>query len=423
MNQSSPYEILNRCIHCGMCLPVCPTYALTGLEISSPRGRIRLMKSVAEDKLAITETFVDEMYFCLDCQACQTVCPAGVQYGVLVENARRLISEEHKDPVMLRMVKRFLLNGLLASKRRLRMAARALWLYEFLGLRDAVERSGILSVFSESLDQKHSMLPRASRRTFEEEVPEILKPAGGRVRGRIGFLSGCMMNVGLADVHRDAVEVLLACGFEVLVPKGQECCGSLHAHNGEVKMARSLARRNLDVFEKLSFDYFVVDSGGCSAFLKEYGGLLADDPKYAEKAAVFSGKVRDITEFLASTELPGLREYKKRVTYHEACHLVHSQKISAEPRKVIRSVPGVDFVDLPESTWCCGSAGIYNITRFDDSMKLLERKMRNIASTGAEIVATANPGCHLQLQYGIRKFGLAIEVVHPVSLIRRAIRS
>jgi len=417
--QQSPYDILSRCIHCGMCLPACPTYALTGLEMSSPRGRIRLMKFVAEDKLPITEYFVDEMYFCLDCQACQTVCPAGVEYGELVENARRLIAENRKDPLAVRLVKKFFLSGLLTSNRRLKFASRVMSFYERSGLRNAVEQSGLLSIVSERLHEKHSMLPHVADRFFDDNVPEVITPETD-VKGRVGFLTGCIMNVALPEVHRDAVEVLLAHGFEVVIPRMQGCCGSLHGHNGEIDLAKKLAMINLDVLEQYEMDSFVVDSAGCGAFLKEYGRLLADHPVYGARASAFSAKVKEITEFLASIELQPCPSVKASVTYHEACHLIHTQKISAQPRKLIQSIPGVQFVELPEASWCCGSAGIYNIVRFDDSKKLLERKMQHVASTHADIVLTANPGCHLQLQYGVKKYGLKMEVMHPVSLLQRA---
>lgn len=416
----SPYNILDRCIHCGMCLQSCPTYALTGIELSSPRGRIRLMKSVAEDKLPITQGFVDEMYFCLDCQACETVCPAGVRYGALVENARHIIARADRDPLSVRLLKRFFLNGILVSKWRLKFAAKLLRLYEATGLREAVERSGILSVFSATFEDRHRLLPSVRERPFDESVDETLPPANGAAKGRLAFLAGCIMNHVLPDVHRDAVEVLRACGFELVIPKMQECCGSLHGHHGEIAIAKRLARWNLDIFEQYAYDYFIVDSAGCGAFLKEYGAWLADDHDYAEKAREFSAKVKDITELLAGIALPPLQPLEREVTYHEACHLVHTQNISAQPRKLIQSIPGLDFVELPEATWCCGSAGIYTVLRFDDSMKFLERKMQNLASTGAEIVVTANPGCHLQLEYGLKRFGLRMEVMHPVQLLRRA---
>lgn len=419
--QHSPYDILDRCIHCGMCLQSCPTYALTGFELSSPRGRIRLMRSVAEDKLPITRTFVDEMYFCLDCQACETVCPAGVRYGALVENARHLIAEARRDPFAVKMLKKLFLNGILVSRKRLGFLSKVLRLYAGSGLRDAVERSGILSLFSSTLEDRHRLLPSVDGRAFHESVQEILPPFNRKSKGRVAFLTGCIMDYVLPNVHQDCVEVLRACGFEVVIPKTQVCCGSLHGHNGELEMAKMLARKNLDVFEHFAFDYVTVDSAGCSAFLKEYGSLLATDRFYMERARVFSSRVNDITEFLANVDLPPLRPLRRTVTYHEACHLVHSQQISAQPRKLIQSIPGVEFVELPEATWCCGSAGVYNVVRFRDSMKLLERKINNLVSTGVDCVATANPGCHLQMQYGTRKFGLKIDVVHPVQLVRKAL--
>ena len=440
MNESMMHhieEVMSHCIHCGMCLPVCPTYALTNQEQSSPRGRIRLIRSVHEGKLDLSKEFVDEMYFCLDCQACQTACPAGVQYGVLVEDARRLIAERKRDPISLRIVKSIFLRGILASKFRTKLAAKVLRWYQQSGLQEAVDRSSILSIFSERLHDKHAMLPKVGKKFFDDEVAEVISPSE-KPRGRVVFLTGCIMNVVFPEVHRDSVDVLVQNGFEVVIPRLQVCCGSLHGHNGDIVTAKRLARENIDVVVHNEFfakgglgyasgvDALIVDSAGCGAFLKEYGKILADDPVYASKAEAVSKKTKDITEFLVevgfkkpepckgSKPLQGLR-----VTYHEACHLVHTQKISQQPRQIIQSIPGIEFVELPEATWCCGSAGIYNVVRFDDSMKLLERKMNNLASTKADIVLTANPGCHLQLQYGIRKFGLRMEVMHPVSLLNR----
>ena len=425
-NMHSLDELLHRCLRCGLCLPVCPTYNLTFQEQSSPRGRIRLIKEVREGSLGVTNGFADAIYFCLDCQACQTACPAGVHYGTLVENARQLINENKKDTFPLRMLKLLFLKGILASRARTKLFARLMTLYQRSGLREAVEETNFLSLFSERLQQKHALLPTFDGGSFDDGVPEFLSPPGQK-RGRVAFLSGCIMNVAFADVHRDAVAVLLKNGFEIVIPKSQQCCGSLHGHNGDFETARNLARRNIDVFDRVTFDALVVDSAGCSAFMKEYGALLADDPRYGARAEILSGKVRDISEFLFEVgfEKPdpseGLNSSRRlRVTYHDACHLVHSQKISQQPRSLIQAIPGIEFVELTESTWCCGSAGIYNVLRFDDSMHILERKMHNLAMTRADIVLAANPGCHLQLQYGIRKFGLKMKVLHPVSLLRRA---
>lgn len=413
-------DVLNNCIHCGMCLPVCPTYALTLQEQSSPRGRIRLIRSVNDGSIPLSEAFADEMNFCLDCQACQTACPAGVQYGELVEDARRLISEKRMEPWRVRVLKKFILDGILASPFRTKLFGRMLLAYERSGTRGALERSGLLGLLSSRLQMKHAMLPHGSPQFFDESVAERV-PASGERRGVVALLSGCIMNISFAEIHRDTVELLTMNGFDVVIPKTQVCCGSLHGHNGEIEGAKMLARTNLDVFSGLSFDSLIVNSAGCGAFLKEYGRLLADDASYSPIAAELSSKTMDLTEFLWNRGLrTPLQTLKQRVTYHEACHLVHTQKISKEPRELIASIPGLDFVELPEATWCCGSAGIYNVLRPDDSVALLDRKMKHLASTGAEVVVTGNPGCHLQLQCGIRKLGLRMEVVHPATLLLRA---
>jgi len=416
-------EVLHQCIHCGMCLPVCPTYALTQREESSPRGRIRLIKSLYDGALSVSDNFVEEMYFCLDCQACQTACPAGVRYGTLVEDARRQISENRKDPGFLRLVKNLFLKGVLGSRGRIRRFGKALQWYRRSGLQSAVDESGILGVISERMKAAHSLLPKADSAFFDESLPEVVH-SKIPVRGRVAFLSGCIMNVAFSEIHRDAVEVLTRLGYDVVIPKGQVCCGSLHGHNGDIEGARKLARQNVECFRKFEFDALVVDSAGCSAFLKEYGVLLNDDPQYCESARHLASRTKDITEFLAGITFPPLKlKCNVRVTYHDPCHLVHTQKITLEPRQIIRQLDGATFVELPESTWCCGSAGIYNILRYEDSMSMLERKIRNLQSTNTEVVLTANPGCHLQLAYGIKRFGLDMKVMHPVSLLKEALCS
>lgn len=406
-----------------MCLPVCPTYAVTNAEQSSPRGRIRLMREMFAGNLDLSDELVDEMYFCLDCQACQTACPAGVQYGELVEETRSIISARKKDPYAVRWLRTLFLKGILASGWRTKLFARVMRLYQRSGLRDAIETSGILKIFPSAVGGQHAMLPSISTSFFNETTPEFA-PCRGTLRGNVAFLTGCLMNVSFSEIHADAVEVLRHNGFNVHIPKGQVCCGSLLAHYGGEADAKLLARATIDTFERLDVDAIIVDSAGCAAYMKEYGRVFADDALYSGKADRISKKTRDMTEFLDEVGFtPPLKELRKRITYHDACHLVHTQKISRQPRAIIQSIPGVTFVELPESTWCCGSAGVYNIVRHEDSMKFLERKMENLRSTGAEIVVTGNPGCHLQLNYGIKKFGLKMEVMHPASLLRMAYSS
>jgi len=413
-------DIYNKCLSCGLCLPTCPTYNLDLREESSPRGRIKLIHSIQNDKLPLSKLFIDEMYFCLDCQACETACPAGVHFGELVEEARNIIHDKKQEPVSISIFKKIFLNYILSSPEKTKKAFKLLRLYQKSGLKVAVEQSNILKVFSDKLHHKHQLLPTVDERFFDEEFAEILSPKQG-IRGRVAFLTGCIMNVAFTKIHRDAVRVLLLNGFEVIIPKNQNCCGSLHAHNGEIEFAKKLVRKNIEYFEKFNFDSIIVDSAGCGAFMKEYGRILFDDDAFKDRASMFSSKVKDISEFLIEVGLTREpKNLKKKVTYHDACHLVHTQKISQQPRKLIQSIPGIEFIELSESSWCCGSAGIYNIVRFNDSMKILERKMINIRSTNADVVITANPGCHLQIQFGIKKYGLKMEVMHPVSLLSEA---
>lgn len=413
-------DIYNKCLQCGLCLPTCPTYNLDLREESSPRGRIQLIHSVQNNELALSDIFVNEMYFCLDCQACETACPAGVRFGELIEESRNMISEKGQETFFLKLFKKIFLRWILTSTKKTKTFARILRAYQRFGLKDAVAESELLRLFSTKLHEIHQLLPSIQGNFFDEEFPEVIRPSSD-IRGRVAFLSGCIMNVVFTDIHRDAISVLINNGFEVVIPKEQVCCGSLHVHNGEIECAKSLAQKNIEVFEKYQFDALVVDSAGCSAFMKEYTRIFVEDEKYAERAIIFSKKVKEITEFLSEVGLTTPRAaLNKKVTYHEACHLVHTQRISRQPRDLIRSIPGMELIELPEATWCCGSAGIYNVVRYDDSMKILDRKMKNLESTGADIVITANPGCHLQIQYGIKRYGLKMQVMHPISLFQAA---
>ncbi len=412
-------DFITNCMHCGLCLPTCPTYALTGLERSSPRGRIRLIKAVAEGEIGMTPIFVEEMNFCLDCQACETACPAGVKYGALVEAARVQIENQKRSPFVSRWTKRILLRGVLSSKPRLKIAARLLGWYQQSGIERMLDRTGLVRAFSPKLAEVQKLAPRVDTHFFDERLPEVL-PAFGPPRLRVGFLSGCIMNVAFAGVNRDTVEVLRRNGCEVVIPPDQECCGSLQAHNGDFEIARRLARKNIDVFGRYEIDALVMNSAGCGALMKEYGEYLKDDPAYKEKAERLSRIVKDLTEVLAKIGVvPPPRPFRHRVAYHDACHLVHAQKIAAEPRAVLAQIPGLELVELPESSWCCGSAGIYNVVQFETATALLERKMANVRETGAEIVVASNPGCLGQMNYGRSRFDVNVEIIHVATLLRR----
>jgi glycolate dehydrogenase iron-sulfur subunit len=406
-------DLLTQCMHCGLCLPVCPTYALTGLEKSSPRGRIRLMKSVMDGTLPVSETFKYEMDFCLDCQACQTACPAGVKYGELVESARILI-ESGKNGFSL---KRLTLKKIFGGKSGLRKAAALLRFYQKSGL-----EKGVLALsepFSGWIFNRARLLPRISEKFSIDILPEIIEPKS-KMRGTVAVLTGCVMDAIYADVNIDTVEVLAENGWRVAVPHSQVCCGSVNGHSGDVELAKSLAAKNIDAFEKTGADYYVVNSAGCSAFMKEYGKLLEDDPRYFGRAKRFSARVKEFSEFLFET---GYRKPRSRldvpVTYHEPCHLVHTQKISTQPRAMVNEIAGDNYRELNEATWCCGSAGIYNLTHCDDASRLLDRKLGNIGQTGANMVITGNPGCMAQIAAGIKNDGMDVEVVHPATVLNR----
>jgi glycolate oxidase iron-sulfur subunit len=417
------YSVVQQCMHCGLCLPTCPTYDATKVERNSPRGRIALMRSIADGQLEATKTFADEMYFCLGCLACMTACPAGVNYAELFEHARA----EAEQSGVLNSPKRGLIRGftlrwLFMDLSRLQLVGHALRLYQQLGLQTFIRRSGVLRLLPKRLRELESMTPTVQPK-FSAELIDPVTPAIGAQRHRVAMLTGCAQDLIFSDVNRDTVEVLARNGCEVVTPPEQLCCGSLHAHNGEWELAQQLARKNINQFPPEQFDAIITNAGGCGSHLKHYAKLLEGEPAYEQRAHEWDRKVKDIHEWLAQigiTTPPAGPD--QVVTYHESCHLCHGQKISAQPRELLRDIPGVKLVELPEANWCCGSAGIYNLTQPEMAGQLLERKMKHIRSTRCEVVATGNPGCLLQLVTGAKQEGLPVRIVHPVSLLAEAYR-
>jgi len=424
------YSVVQQCMHCGLCLPTCPTYDATKIERNSPRGRIALMRAIADGQLEPTAAFGDEMYFCLGCLACQTACPAGVNYAGLFEHARAEAEQSGalKSP-RRNLIRAFTLKWLFMDLRRLRLAARAIRAYQRLGLQSFIRRSGILKILPKRLRELEEMTPEIQPQ-FSADLIAPVTPAVGPKKFRVALLTGCAQDPIFSDVNRDTAEVLARNGCEVVTPPRQSCCGSLHAHNGEWKLAQELARRNLEQFPPDQFDAIITNAGGCGSHLKHFSALLADDPAYRERAMLWDKKVNDIHEWLikiglttpASTGKAGRQASPAVVTYHESCHLCHGQKITSQPRELLRAIPGLKLVELPESSWCCGSAGIYNLTQPQMAGDLLRRKMNHLKSTGAQIVATANPGCLLQIINGARAEGLDLRVAHPISLLAEAYR-
>jgi len=414
--------LLRQCIHCGFCLSSCPTYNLTAREISSPRGRIRMMKNVAEGNAPIDDIFMHEMFFCLDCRACETACPPGVQYGALVEAARAQVeyfraTQQHKPS----RFKNFILRKIFSQPQKLRRLAKLLRFYQNSGLEKVALALRLPKLLGKKMMALAPMAPRIEAKFTFERLPERLLPRDGKIRQRVALLSGCVQDVAFASVNEDTAMVLAENGCEVLTPRLQVCCGSLHGHTGDLEQAKLLARQNIELFEKLEVGAIIVNAAGCGSFMKTYGHLFANDATMHARAENFSAKVKDISEYLAEIGFKKPPQVlAKRVTYHDACHLVHGQKVAKQPRDIVRALAGDHYVELNEASWCCGSAGIYNLTHFETSMQLLERKMKNVLATGAQVVVTGNPGCAIQLQHGCRQAGVEIEIVHPATLLRRA---
>ena len=419
------YSVLQQCMHCGMCLPSCPTYTETLQEKSSPRGRIAMMRSIVDGHTEVSKNFAEEMYFCLGCLACQTACPAGVDYATLFENSRGEIERKNVLQSSKRdFIRYWTLGWLFMSLPRLRRLGKLLRFYQRSGLEKFVRKSKLIRLLPKTLRDLEPLTPRISS-YYTSEYIERLGQSRSLPQYRVGLISGCIQDISFAETNADTIEVLRTNGCEVILPSDQSCCGSLHAHNGELGLARDLARKNIDSFMPESLDAVIVNSGGCGSHLAHYDRLLQNDSKYAERAKVWSQKIWDIHEYLLEI---GFRSPKascgfRSVTYHESCHLKHGQGVSDAPRALLKAIPDLDLVELHESDWCCGSAGIYNITQPEMSMKLLDRKMGNIKKTGVEVIATGNPGCAVQIQFGGRRGGESFTVLHPVQLLAAAYRA
>ena len=397
------YEATLDCVHCGLCLPACPTYQETGRESSSPRGRIYVMRGIAEGRLELDREAVDEMFFCLACRACESACPAGVRYGHLIESMRAEIDARGARSRRVRWATRLMLRAIVGRRRPLRLIAALLRGYQRSGLERLVNRSRVLRIVP-ALDKAARALPVLP----DPFRPPILIPAQGPRRGRVAFFSGCVMPEMLGPVNEATVRVLAYNGFEVEIPPRQFCCGALQLHAGDVAGARRLQKRNRSVFRLDSADAVIVNSAGCGAALKDAGDDMAST-------------VRDVSEFLvdAGLRLPTGR-IEARVAYDDPCHLLHGQRIAEQPRRLLASIPGLEVFDLPGSRDCCGAAGIYSLTHPEMSERLLERKIEALRRVRPDVVATGNPGCILQLRRGIEQAGMQIEVVHPVELLDRA---
>ena len=416
-------DLLADCVHCGFCLPPCPTYALWNREADSPRGRIHLMKVALEGKAEITAEFARHFDTCLGCMACLTACPSGVRYDKLVEAARPQI-ERHVERRLGDRLFRRLIFALFPYPGRLRWVALKLWGYQRLGIQWLVRASGLLRLLPARLRAMEAMAPRIALGGVWSSLPGVI-PARGERRRRVALLLGCVQRIFFSDVNAATARVLAAEGCEVVVPQGQGCCGALMMHSGLEEDAAAMARRFIDAFEpSLSeVDAIVINAAGCGSTLKEYGHLLRDDPTYAARAAALAAKCRDVSEVLAALEPRAPRHpLRMRVAYHDACHLQHAQGVGEEPRRVLAAVPELEVCDVPEGGLCCGSAGIYNLVEPEAAGELGQRKAKNVLATGADAVVSSNPGCLLQLGSALEREGRPLRTMHLVELVDASIQ-
>ncbi len=398
------------CIHCGLCLSSCPTYRVLGNEMDSPRGRIYLMRAFDEGRTKITDSFVEHMFRCLDCRACETACPSGVHFGHMMEEMRGKIVEERSAHWIARLV----LKHVFPYPWRFGLASRMLQLYRATGIQNLVRGTRLLESIAPRMAAAEALMP-------EIQIESGVRlggfyPAEGERRGKVAFFSGCVMNSMLGSINRSSVRLLTAAGYDVVIPGSQICCGALANHAGLRDVAAGMAQTNIKAFNAQELDAIIINAAGCGAMLKEY-------PLLVEGAEGFSSKVKDIAEFLVSTRIYDRLKtpLKGRVGYDDPCHLIHGQRVRSEPRKLLKAIPGIQFVEVEGADQCCGSAGIYNITQNELSMEILDRKMEKIQNAHIDILATGNPGCMFQFKYGAKKHGMTLEVLHPVELLARSL--
>jgi glycolate oxidase iron-sulfur subunit len=409
---------LDRCVHCGLCLNACPTYRELGLEMDSPRGRIYQMVQIAAGA-PITSSYREHIDLCLACRGCESACPSGVQYGRLVEAARADIETNTVRPWQSRMLRSLVFKHLLQSPALMTIAGSMIYLYQASGLQRLARGSGLLKLFGK-FGRLEQLAPPAEVPFFFNKIGRTY-PAEGERKLRVAMMAGCLANVSFARLNEATVRVLQKNGIEVVIPRGQACCGALHMHAGIRDQARKLARRNIDAVLAGGYDAIITNAAGCGSTLKEYHELLEHDPEYAEKATQFVKLMRDVTELLGSIPLNrDMRDLPWRVTYQDSCHLAHGQKVRKQPRSLLQQVPGLVFREMPLSDVCCGSAGIYNVLHTDMAMDILERKMSSVNPMKVDVIATSNPGCMLQLRAGARIFGSGERVMHVIEVLDEA---
>ncbi|MFM1655146.1 (Fe-S)-binding protein [Brevibacillus sp. B_LB10_24] len=416
-----PYDETIQCVQCGYCLPACPTYMTMGKETHSPRGRINLVKMAAEGQISLDE-LQEPLDLCLGCRACEPACPSGVQYGKILEEAREVL-HEHKGQSTSKPVKWMqdvMFQKVFPDPKKLRTTADLIWLYQSSGLQKAAQKGKLTKILPENLSAFEEVLPEVSSPSARRKRPAAFQPpAGTAARFKVAFFTGCIMDAMFEKINRLSMELLAMAGCEVHVVGGQTCCGALHAHAGRRDDTVMLAKQNIEAFEQLDADFIVNNAGGCGALLVEYHHLFHGDPVWEERARKFVAKTRDISQVLAQCELPLQHPIDEVVTYQRSCHMSNVQKVVREPLELIKRIPGITFREMANPGQCCGSAGIYNVVNYEESMEILDVKMETMKATKATIIVTTNPGCLLQMKLGVQREGLSREVrtLHLIELL------
>lgn len=418
------YDELLNCTRCGFCLPSCPTYAQTGNdEVHSPRGRIALMKGVVDGLIEVTEEVKESIDLCLGCRACEPVCPSGVKFGQLLEQAREAIYQTKKPSVKERVLRNLAFERVFPRHERMISTVGLLRFYQQSGLQRVTRKLGILKFFPEPMETMERVLPLVPKRKEMKHRPSRIK-AKGESRMNVAFFSGCLMDTMFLRINHDTTKLLQYAGCNIVVPEAQVCCGALHGHSGEGNRAREMAKENIMAFEEAEVDYIITNAGGCGAFLVEYENLLKEDPVWSKRAKAFTEKIRDITSILVELDFhqKPLSLKNQRITYQDSCHLRNGQRVYEDPRKLLRSIKGSHYIEIEQADQCCGSAGIYNLVQSEMAMKILDDKMKKVKYTEAKVIVTTNPGCLLQMKLGIEREGLSdhIKAIHIVELLVEA---